>query len=224
MAVFEANRVAAAVALGAGAGLALVAYGFTEHPQASLLSVAAAAAVLVGYGALGRTLKSLRSSADLRPSSIGGLAAGTVFAAEILLEYIYLPPNNLIWGYAEFGTVFLIYAMVAAWVTLRGRPIGDAIRAAIIAAVISSLIWCLVLLSVFYAYEGTSAQTAVLIAEGDPEDFLRSGMSDYRTFLIEDLFGATFYHLLLGPIIAAFVGLASSLPILAFRRLVGRTS
>jgi len=79
-------------------------------------------------------------------------------------------------------------------------------------------------LSVFYAYEGTSAQTAVLIAEGDPEDFLRSGMSDYRTFLIEDLFGATFYHLLLGPIIAAFVGLASSLPILAFRRLVGRTS
>ena len=47
--------------------------------------------------------------------------------------------------------------------------------------------------------------SSVLIAEGDREDFLRSGMSDYQTFLIEDLFGATFFHLLLGPIIAALL-------------------
>jgi hypothetical protein len=224
MSVVDANRVAPAVVLGTGAGLSLVAYGFAEHPQASLLSVAAAAAMLIGYGALGLTLKSLRSSADLQASTIAGLAAGAVFAAEILLEYIFLPPNNVVWGYAEFGTVFLIYAFVAAWVASCGRPLGNAIRAAALAAVISSLIWCLVLLSTFYAYEGTSAQTAVLIAEGDPEDFIRSGMSDYRTFLIEDIFGATFFHLLLGPIIAAVLGLISTLPIVAFRRLSGRSS
>ncbi len=222
--MFGANRVAAAIALGAGAGLALVAYGFAEHLHASLLSVAAAAAILIGYGALGLTLKSLRRSADLRASSIAGLAAGAVFAAEILLEYSYLPPNNVVWGYAEFGTVFLIYALVAAWAAWRGLTIGDAVRVAALAAVISSLIWCLMLLSTFYAYEGTSAQAAVLIAEGDPEDFLRSGMSDYRTFLIEDLFGATFFHLLLGPVIAALLGLIVSMPIVAFRRLAGRPS
>ena len=222
MAVFEANPVAAAVALGAGAGLALVIYGLAERPQASLLSVAAAAAVLVGYGALGLTLNNLRSLADLRASSIAGLAAGVVFAAEILLEYIYLPPNNVVWGYGEFGIVFLIYALVAAWVAWRGMTIGIAVRVAMVAAAISSLIWCLALLSTFYAYEGTSAQAAVLIAEGDPQDFLRSGMSDYRTFLIEDLFGAIFYHLLLGPIIAALLGLISSSPIVVLRRLRGR--
>lgn len=76
----------------------------------------------------------------------------------------------------------------------------------------------------FYAYEGTNAQTAVLIAEGEPFDFLRSGMSDYRTFLIEDLLGATFFHLLFGPIIAAFLGLTSSLPIAGFRRFLGGAS
>jgi hypothetical protein len=222
--VFEANRVAAAVALGAGAGLALVVYGFAEHPQASLLSVAAAAAVLIGYAALGLTLNSLRSSPDLRASSIAGLAAGVVFAAEILLEYTYLPSSNVVWGYGEFGTVFLIYALVAAWVAWRGLTIGIAVRVAMLAAAISSLIWCLALLSTFYAYEGTSAQAAVLIAEGDPQDFLRSGMSDYRTFLIEDLFGAIFYHLLLGPIIAALLGLISSSPIVVLRRLRGRAS
>lgn len=218
MAVFHANRVAAAVALGAGAGLTLVAYGFAEHPQARLLSVAAAATILFGYGMLGLTLKRLRSSAELQASSIAGLAAGVVFGTEILLEYIYLPLSNVVWGYAEFGTVILIYAVAAVWVAWSGRPIRNAVRVAALAAIISSLIWCLVLLSTFYAYEGTSAQTAVLIAEGDPQDFLRSGMSDYRTFLIEDLFGATFFHLLLGPIIAAILGLISSLPVAAFRR------
>jgi hypothetical protein len=224
MAFFEEKRVADALALCAGAGLTLVVYGFAEHPQASLLSVAAATAILVGYGAVGLTLKSLTSPADLRASSIAGAAAGVVFAAEVLLEYFYLPPNNVIWGYAEFGMVFLIYALVAGWVAWRGQPVGDAVRVAMVAAVISSMIWCLVLLSVFYTYEGTSTQTAVLIAEGDPEDFLRSGMTDYRTFLIEDLFGATFFHLLLGPIIAALLGLISSLPIVWSRRLLLHSS
>lgn len=222
--MFEADRVVATIALGTAAGLTLVGYGVAEHPHASLLSVAVATVILIGYGALGFALKRLRLSADLRASCIAGLAAGAVFAGEIVLEYVYLPPNNVVWGYAEFGTVFLIYALVAGWVAWRGLTIGAAVRVAVVAAVISSLIWCIVLLSTFYAYEGTSTQTAVLIAEGDPQDFLRSGMSDYRTFLIEDLFGATFFHVLLGPIIAATLGLLSSVPVLAFRRLLGRAN
>ncbi len=150
--------------------------------------------------------------------------AGAVFAAEILLEYTFRPANNVVWGYFEFGTVFLIYALTAGWAAWRGRAIGDGVRAAFVAAVISSLIWCLVLLSVFYAFEGTSTQSAVLIAEGDPEDFLKSGMSDYRTFLIEDLFGATFFHLLLGPMIGAVLGVISSLLVATFKQVLGRTT
>lgn len=207
----------AALALGAGAGLALVGYGWAEHPKASLLSVAAASAILIGYGVLGLRLKEVNRSEDLQTACIAGLAAGGIFGAEILLEYVYQPSSNVIWGYAEFGTVFLIYAVAAGWAAQRGRPIGAAVRVAAVTAVVASLIWCLVLLSTFYGFEGTSAQTAVLIAEGDPEDFIKSGMSDYRTFLIEDLFGATFFHLLLGPLIAAFLGLIASYPVTAFR-------
>lgn len=224
MAVLHADRVGAGLALGAGAGLLLVGYGVAEHHKASLLSVAAAAAILIGYGAVGLRLRRANSSGDLEAACIAGLAAGGVFGTEILLEYIYLPSSNVIWGYAEFGTVFLIYAVAAGWAAWRGRPIGAAVRVAALTAVIASLIWCLVLLSTFYAFEGTSAQIAVLIAEGDPEDFVRSGMSDYRTFLIEDLFGATFFHLLLGPLIAAILGLVSSVPIVGFRRRSNRAA
>ena len=47
-----------------------------------------------------------------------------------------------------------------------------------------------------------------------PEDTMSSTQP---TFLIEDLFGATFFHLLLGPLIAAFLGLIASYPVTAFR-------
>ena len=221
MAVVQRNRVAWTIALGTGAGLTLVAYGFAEHPQASLLSVAAASAVLIAYGAIGFSLKRPRSSAVAVPAFVAGLCGGAVFAAEILLEYAYLPVDNVVWGYVEFGTVFAIYALAAVWGAWRGGSIGNAVRAAFSSAIISSLIWCLILLSTFYAYEGTAAQTAVFIAEGEPQDFLRSGMNDYRTFLIEDMFGATFFHLLLGPIIAGFLGLICSSSILTIRRLIG---
>jgi len=222
MAMHQAHRLAAMVALGVGAGLALVAYGIAEHPHASWLSVAAASAILTAYGATGFLLRRPRWSAVLRPACVAGFCGGAVFATEILLEYAYLPIDNVDWGYIEFATVFLIYALAAVWVAWRGGSIGDAVRAAFVSAVISSLIWCIVLLLVFYAYEGTAAQTAVLTAEGEPQDFLRSGMTDYGTFLIEDLYGATFFHLLLGPPIAALLGLLSSSLIVGLRRLLVR--
>jgi len=153
---------AATVALGCGAGLFLVAYGFVESPHVSFLSIAAASAILVAYGAIGLSLKKTRWFAILLPACVAGLGGGAVFAAEILLEYAYLPVDNVVWGYIEFAAVFLIYALAAMWVAWRGGSIGDAVCAAFLSAVVSSLIWCLVLLSVFYAYEGTAAQTAVL--------------------------------------------------------------
>ena len=86
MAVVQRNRVVWTIALGTGAGLTLVAYGFAEHPQARLLSVAAASAVLIAYGAIGFSLKRPRWSAVAVPAFVAGLGGGAVFAAEILLE------------------------------------------------------------------------------------------------------------------------------------------
>ena len=221
MAAFEEDRLVAVFQLGVGTALGLIAYGYAHHPHSSLASISAATVILIGYGVLGFASRRTQWLANLRPAGVAGLATGAVFAAEILLEYLFLPENNVLWGYVEFGLVFLIYTLVAVWVAWQNRSISDAVRAAFATAIIGSLIWCIVLLSAFYAYEGTASQTAVLIAEGEPQDFLRSGMSDYPTFLMEDLFGATFFHLLLGPAIAALLGLISSSSIAAFRRLSG---
>ena len=43
-------------------------------------------------------------------------------------------------------------------------------------------------------------------AEGDYEDFARSGMSDFNAFIMEDFLGAIFFHLLLGLLVAAVLG------------------
>ncbi len=44
----------------------------------------------------------------LRLASLLGMAAGTVFAGEIVLEYILVPSNNRIYGLVEFCTVFVL--------------------------------------------------------------------------------------------------------------------
>jgi hypothetical protein len=51
----------------------------------------------------------------------------------------------------------------------------------------------------------------VLRAEGDYEDFARSGMSDFNAFIMEDFMGATFFHLLLGLVVAAVLGVLGGL-------------
>jgi Fe2+ transport system protein B len=49
-------------------------------------------------------------------------------------------------------------------------------------------------------------QQFVFTAEGNYEDFIRSGMSDFNTFVMEDFLGAGFFHLLLSPLFAAVIG------------------
>jgi hypothetical protein len=51
----------------------------------------------------------------------------------------------------------------------------------------------------------------ILRAEGDYEDFARSGLSDFNAFIMEDFMGATFFHLLLGPLVAAILGIPGGL-------------
>jgi len=60
-----------------------------------------------------------------------------------------------------------------------------------------------------YAFRGSPRQVLVLRAEGNYEDFARSGMSDFNVFIMEDFMGATFFHLLLGLVVTADVSKAA---------------
>jgi len=56
-------------------------------------------------------------------------------------------------------------------------------------------------------FYGTARQERVFQAEGNFDDFRRSGMDDFRAFITEDFFGATFFHQILGPAVASLLGL-----------------
>ena len=135
-----------------------------------------------------------------------GFAAAAIYAGEIVLEYAVQPADNTSWGLAEFAAVFACFAMAGAGGAARSRRMWPALQAALWTAVMATLVWYVVLLAVTYALRGTAAQTAVFRAEGDFEDFRRSGLSNFKVFTQQDLMGAGFYHLLLSPIFAAVLG------------------
>ena len=152
-----------------------------------------------------------RHPAILRGAVTFGLLAGAVFAAEIVLEYVLLPANNSRFGMVEFGTVFGLYFVAAFVAALRSRSVPNAVLTSVASAFIASLIWVITVLTVFYVFRGSTRQGQVLRAEGDYEDFARSGMSDFNAFIMEDFMGATFFHLLLGPLVAAALGVLGGL-------------
>jgi hypothetical protein len=183
------NHLRNSLLFGVLVALALVIAGRLLIPATSFISVAAASVILIAYG---------------------GLAA-TVFGGEMVLEYALLPANNSLFGLVEFGTVFVLYFASALVAALRSRSVKTAVLTAVASAFIASLLWAIFALVIFYAFRGSPRQALVLRAEGDYEDFARSGMSDFNAFIMEDFMGATFFHLLLGPLVAAVLGILGGL-------------
>lgn len=204
-----ASRLSLELVLAAVMALVLIAYGMLRFPATSLLSVSTAACILAIYAVLGWLLANRiaqHNRALVAVAQRAGLLAGIVFAGEILLEYLLLPADNTLFGLVEFGLVFLIYAGASGWLTARGNRLRAGVLGAVATAMISSLIWCIALFVVFYLFTGTARQVAVFRAEGNYDDFQRSGMGDFNAFIMEDFLGATFFHLLLGPLLAAALG------------------
>ncbi|SPE56481.1 membrane hypothetical protein [Verrucomicrobia bacterium] len=199
--------------------VALVISGRLLVPGMSFASTMGALVILLAYGGLAAFCPARwhqRHPEVLRLGIVFGLLAGAVFAVEIVLEYVLLPANNSRYGLVEFGLAFLCYFASAVVSALRMRSIKDAVLTSVTSAFIASLIWVITLLAVFYAFRGSARQVLVLRGEGDYEDFARSGMSNFDVFIMEDLMGATFFHLLLGLLVAAVLG--------AFGGVVGKIS
>jgi hypothetical protein len=191
-------------------GLILILLGWILIPTTSFLSLAATCLILVVYSLVSYFVFPRVPPEMLRFVVIVGLLAGIIFAGEILLEYALLPSDNTRWGLLEFGGVFALYFLSGFWVAYRHKSIKAGNLAAIMTAMLSSVIWLIFLLLTFYLFRGTSRQEVVFAAEGTFADFAASGMSDFNTFVMEDLLGAGFFHLLLAPFLAAILGTIGS--------------
>ena len=187
-------------------GIALVLFGWILIPATNLLSVGAACLILGVYGLVVYLGFPKIRPEILRWAGMFGLIAGVIFVGEILLEYIVLPKDNTTWGLIEFGSVFLVYFLSSLWVSYRTVRVRSGILTAILSAMLSALIWLITILIMFYVFQGTDRQAQVFRAEGTYEDFARSGMADFNPFVMEDLLGGGFFHLILGPILAAILG------------------
>jgi hypothetical protein len=200
--------------------LALVGYGRVLIPATNNLSVAAATLVLVPYAVIGWVApRRIREKwpTILSDSAPFAIFAGFVIVAEVVLEYILLPADNTRMGFVEFGLAFSVWAWAGAFAANRYQSVWAGTIAATATAMISSLIWFIAALTTFYCLYGSPRQELVFRAEGNYDDFARSGMADFHTFVMEDFFGAGFYHLVLGPLIAAVLGAVAGCIVLLFR-------
>lgn len=191
-------------------------------PTTSWLSTLAALTILLGYGGLATFYPSRlhRRHPDILSCAIFfGLLAAGVFTAEIILEYVLLPKDNSRYGLLEFGAVFALYTAAAFVVAFRSRRIRNGVLTSMASAFIASLVWAIAVLSVFYAFRGSQRQVLVLRAEGNYQDFARSGLSDFDTFIMQDFMGAIFFHLSLGLLVAAILGSVGGVLGIAIARL-----
>lgn len=180
----------------------------SSNGQSGLLASLAILCVYLGvsYFAIKPTAK--YNSNILRYAFWIGLLAGLIFALEIILEYVLLPGGemNSRMGMIEFGSVLFLYFVAGFWGTYQTNKYLASMLTAMWCALIASLIWFTVVLLVYYLFHGTDRQSLILQAEGDMEDFKRSGMSDLDAFVMQDFWGAGFFHLLLGPVVAGILG------------------
>ena len=192
-------------------GLVLVLLGWRLVPAISLVSLAGVCFVLVAYAlAAFFGFPRLRPE-NLRLASQFGLLAGAIFATEISLEYVLLPRDNSSWGLIEYALVFAVIFGAGVVLAYRCKGVRYGIQGSVVSGMFASVIWLIFVLLVFYIFRGSARQALVFTAEGDYTDFASSGMQDFNAFIMEDFFGAGFFHLVLVPVLAVILGTLAGL-------------
>jgi hypothetical protein len=201
--------------VGVALSILLILYGVWITPGARIptmentVRMAPAIAILCIYALvalLAPASMKRKSQLILSNGLLFGCLAGTVFAGEILLEYILLPRDNTSMGLIEFGLVFLLFLLCGLRTGLSTRRFSTAVLSAVWSALFASLIWFIFVMVVYYAFHGSPQQVQVFQAEGNYLDFQRSGMANFDLFILQDFFGACFFHLLLDPLAAFLFG------------------
>ena len=206
MSTVPINRAARRLALVVHAGVVLVlvllAVGWSLVPAASPI---AAASVLIAYAMLAHVSVMMARPGASRIQWVT-LACGSVSAAVLIrslaVQYFGRTANNAVMIAVVFGLWLVAGIVTAAW---TGR-IWDAVFSSTLSAEIGSLANVGFILASYYVLRGSALQEQFFRTEGTYDDFARSGGVDFGAFVIGDLFGGAFFHLLLGGLFGVLLG------------------
>ena len=206
---------------------ALAAAGLLLDPQAlghggilGLLGVAVAQAFCLLL--LWRGPVSLRVAAPgaVRAGALIGAVAGGLYALEGLSEYLSASVTHasVMIGRVIVGGLVLANVLAGVLGVRRTGTVRGGVTAAVYCAITEYLVWYPSVLICYYAFHGSGQLDRVWRAEGVYDDFARSGMTDIRAFVLQDFWGAGFFHLVAGLIIAGVFGTLAAL----LARVLGR--
>ena len=201
----------------------LVVLGLVIFPKVikdgGLIGAGAAALMVASYGFLALYSPLRCDTVDVRlwkPAAAIGVVGGLCLGADLLSNYfIYRngPTNSKI-SLVVYGTYLLLLMVSALRAARTTSRIRDGVIAAIWYVILAQLIWVLVELAAYYLFGETQVGQEFIRTEMG-EDFKRSGMADFQAFVIGDLFGAVFFHMLL-------IGLVAGLLFGAFAGAIGK--
>jgi len=197
-----ARRLALVVQVGVALVLALLAVGWSRVPAASPI---APASVLIAYAMLAHVGVMMARPGTSRIQWVTlacGSASAAVLIRSLAVQYFGRTANNGVMVAVVFGLWLVAGIVTAAW---TGR-IRDAVFSSTLSAEIGSLANVGFILTSYYVLRGSALQEQFFRTEGTYDDFARSGGVDFGAYVIGDLFGGAFFHLLLGGLFGVLLG------------------
>jgi hypothetical protein len=201
---------------GLGADVALIAAGVIRYPafwnQHGSVAYLAEPVVLLAVYAVVVLAATRSASVDrrrvLRAAALVGLALGALETVNISVETF-----TGLSGAANLATTaplilgpFLVWSVVAGWAARAARSLRLGLLAAVWCAMVTMVIGVTYGFVLALATPGRLAHDLV----NDP-DYLRSGWTDVKAFVLANTFDNGFTHLLGGLIVASVVGLVGSI-------------
>ena len=195
------RRLARGVQVGVALVLLLLAFGWSLVPAAAPI---APAAVLIAYAVIahlsGFIMDGKRGSQWVT-LTCGGLSAA-VLIRSLVVQYFGRTADNAVMVTIVFG----LWLLAGIATTGRTGRIRDAVLSSTLSAQIGSLANVGFILASYYVLRGSALQERFFHTEGTYDDFARSGISDFGVFVMGDLFGGAFFHLLFGALFGALLG------------------
>jgi hypothetical protein len=208
------------VRLLAATNLLLAAFGLIYDPAAlrgggylGLLGVAVAQGLSVALMRWGPVSRRAAPPVAVRIGVTTGLILGGLYGAEVLAEYLSarITGASVLIGWTIVAGLVLGNIVAAATAAARLRSVRAGVTAAVYCAIVEYLVWYPAVLICYYVFRTSEAVERVWRAEGTYDDFARSGMTDIRAFVLQDFWGAGFFHLLAGLVIAGVFGTSAAL-------------
>jgi hypothetical protein len=198
-----------AIAFVSALNLALIGVSLLTYPrifEGSITTIVIPIVLVMLYGAVGigvsRNALSSSSSAAQQALLFGIIAAlwqSVMFVIEDFTDWLkYLPHNAL--ALFPFVILFLWFALAGFRATVQSRTSVAGLAAALFSAIISILLLMTFVFIIDFVYMNVLVQNLHV-------DFLQSGMHDPRAYILFNSLDAASTHLILLPIIGAFVGI-----------------